>query len=182
MYPLTTERLRIQPLGPADIDAFTAYRRDPDVARGQGWDTDYSIENAGSLIRTQPTTDIPRPGEWLQLAVHSPDGTTLFGDVAVHRMADQPWTFEVGVTFDRRYQGQGLAGEALRRLMELLFDQHEAHRVVAFCDSRNLPIGAVLRRLGFRLESHQIEADFFKGEWVTLDGYALLAREASSQN
>ena len=177
MYPLTTDRIRIQPLAVADIDAFVAYRRDTDVARWQSWTTDYSADNARSLVASQPARTIPPAGEWLQLALRSLDGSTLFGDVAVHTLNDQPDTYEVGVTLDRAHQGRGLATEALQRLIDFLFVHGQAHRVVAFCDARNKPVSNLLQRLGFRQESHQVEADFLKGEWTTVDGFALLRDE-----
>lgn len=74
-----------------------------------------------------------------------------------------------------------MAGEAIERLLMFLFDEVRAHRVVAFCDSRNARVASLLRRVGLRHESRQLEADMFKGEWSTLDGYAILAREYQSQ-
>jgi aminoglycoside 6'-N-acetyltransferase len=53
---------------------------------------------------------------------------------------------------------------------------------VAYCDSRNAPVARLLRRVGMRHESQCVEADCFKGEWATLDGYAVLAREFSSRH
>ncbi|MEJ7651121.1 MAG: GNAT family N-acetyltransferase [Nakamurella sp.] len=177
MYPLITHRLSIEPLEFADIEAFVAYRQDPLVARWQGWSPDYSHRDAETLVRTQTTEVVPAAGDWLQLGVHTVDGTTLLGDVAIHRLPDQPDTFEMGMTFDRRHQGRGFATEAVRRLLQFLFVDHHAHRIVASCDARNEPVQALLQRCGFRLESQQIEADFFKDEWTSLYGYALLRRE-----
>ena len=176
-YPLIADRVSIEPLAASDVNAFTGYRQDPEVARWQSWSTDYSRQDALALVETQSDAPLPQPGEWLQLAVRPIGKSGLLGDVAVHLLADQPSTFEIGVTFDRRHQGHGLAGEAVARVLNFLFVDQQAHRVVAFCDARNTAVANLLRRLGFRHESHQVEADFFKGEWTTLDGYALLARE-----
>ena len=173
--PLTTARLVIEPLVAGDIDAFTAYRRDADVARWQSWDTDFDEADARHLVEGQPT-GLPGPGDWLQLAVRSADRTVLFGDVAVHRLPDQPDSFEIGVTLPPTSQGRGIASEAVERVLQHLFAEG-AHRVVAFCDARNAPVARLLRRVGMRQESHQVEADLCKGEWTTLDGYAILARE-----
>jgi hypothetical protein len=38
---LRAGRVLIEPLGEGDVAAFTAYRRSPDVARWQTWDTGY---------------------------------------------------------------------------------------------------------------------------------------------
>ncbi len=177
-YPLTTERLIIEPLAETDVDAFVRYRRDPDVARWQSWTPDYSSADARALVAGQPTTALPPDGGWIQLAVRSRGSGALLGDVGVHRVPDQPDTFEIGVTFARSSQGQGLATEAVNRVLTFLFTEATAHRVVAFCDARNDAVARLLRRVGFRQESRQIDADYFKGEWTTLDGYALLEGEA----
>jgi RimJ/RimL family protein N-acetyltransferase len=175
-------RVLVEPLAEADVAAFTAYRRSPDVARWQSWDAGYAEADAHRLVAGQPAGDLPGPGEWLQLAVRSQDGAVLHGDVAVHRLADQPSTFELGVTLAPEAQGRGLGTEAVRCVLAHLFGDADgggagAHRVVAFCDARNAPVAALLRRVGMRHESRQVEADWFKGEWTTLDGFAVLARE-----
>jgi RimJ/RimL family protein N-acetyltransferase len=174
-------RVLVEPLDEADVAAFTAYRRSPDVARWQGWDVDYDEADARRMVAGQPAGDLPGPGDWLQLAIRSPDRAVLHGDVGVHRLAEQPRTFELGVTLAPEAQGRGLGTEAVRCVLAYLFDATgsgaDAHRVVAFCDARNAPVAALLRRVGMRHESRQVEADWFKGEWTTLDGYAVLARE-----
>jgi RimJ/RimL family protein N-acetyltransferase len=177
---LVTERLAIAPLGEADIDAFVAYRTHPEVARYQSWETSYGHEDALDLVRSQATLELPARGGWLQLGVHTgghPDHDTLVGDVAVHLLDEQPNTWEIGVTFAPRDQGRGFATEAVSAVVAALFNQHGAHRVVAFCDARNIAVHRLFERVGLRRESRQVDADWFKGEWTTLDGYAVLARE-----
>jgi RimJ/RimL family protein N-acetyltransferase len=178
-YPLETPRLRIEPLGPADTAGFVAYRRDPDVARFQSWEPTYSEEDAERLIEAQPEADLPAPGGWLQLAARSAGTGDLLGDVAVHTLEDQPDTYEIGVTLARSAQGSGIATEAVTRVIGHLFEEAGAYRVVAYCDSRNAPVARLLTRVGMRHESRCVEADYVKGEWTTLDGYAILAREFS---
>ncbi len=174
---LSTPRLQIEPLAERDIAAFAAYRGDPDVARYQSWDADYSEADAAGLVAGQTAAELPAAGDWLQLALHATCDGRLVGDVAVHLRADQPDTFEVGVTLAPAEHGCGFATEALRSVIDALFSAHGAHRVIAECDARNAAVHALLERLGMRRESRQIDADWFKDEWTTLDRYAVLARE-----
>jgi RimJ/RimL family protein N-acetyltransferase len=139
---LVTERLSIAPLTQHDAPAFAAYRVGPEIARYQSWGTDYSLESALALARDQVGVELPAVGYWLQLGVHA--GDELVGDVAVHLLADQPDTWELGMTF--AVQGRGYAT-------------------------------ALLERVGLRQESRQVQADWFKGEWTTLDGFGVLASE-----
>lgn len=176
-YPLVTVRLSIAPLAGEDVAVFARYRQEPEVARYQSWSTDFSETDALRLVAARPPGNLPGPGEWLQLGVRTRSGGHLLGDVALHRLAGQPDTFELGVTFAGVHQGRGYATEALLAVLGELFTRHGAHRVIAHCDARNDQVAAVLRKVGLRQESREVEADWFKGEWTTLDTYALLARE-----
>ncbi len=174
---LTTPRLVIEPLQAADVPAFVNYRQDPEVARWQSWDTDYSEADGYALVASQPAGELPDPGDWLQLAVRDRSSGQLYGDVAVHRLAGQPDTYEIGMTLAPQYQHRGIATESVARVLEHLFTAAAAHRVIANCDARNAPVARLLSGLGLRQESHQVDADWFKQEWTTLDGYAVLASE-----
>jgi RimJ/RimL family protein N-acetyltransferase len=133
---LTTSRFTLAPLGPADRDAFVAYRQDPVVARWQGWAPDFGPADADRLIADQPATVLPAPGRWLQLAVRDRATAALAGDVAVHTVADQPDTYELGVTVAPAHQRRGVGTEAAGAVVDWLFRAHGAHRVLATCDAR----------------------------------------------
>ena len=178
MTELRSARLLIRPIASADIPAFVAYRREPEVARYQSWSTDYSAADARALVDGQPASGWPDAGEWVQLGLHLADGPTgLIGDVAVGADAEQPDTFELGVTLAPAHQGRGFAREALEAVLAELMDERGAHRVVMQGDARNAPVLALLRRLGLRHEGTTLEGDWFKGEWTTLERFALLDRE-----
>ncbi|WGL52125.1 GNAT family N-acetyltransferase [Nocardioides sp. BP30] len=173
-FPILTERLELTPLTRADRDAFVAYRRLPEVARWQSWTPDYTEADADDLIALQPSSIESRSGRWLQIAVRH-DGV-LIGDVAVHAEAGQPDSYELGVTIAPASQGSGYATEALSALVDALFDAHGAHRVFAVTDARNEPVARLFRRLGFRHEGRNVAADWFKGEWTSVDTWAALRR------
>jgi len=180
-FVLRTERLEISPLAESDLEAFVAYRRDPDVARYQSWLPDYSLADARSLLAAQPGTTLPGPGGWVQLALRPLStvrgSTTLIGDVAIGTDAVQPDTYELGVTLAPAHQGNGYAREALTAVVDALMDAHGAHRVVMQGDARNASVLCLMRRLGLRHEGTVLERDWFKGEWSTLERFAVLARE-----
>ncbi|AMM20530.1 hypothetical protein AX769_10690 [Frondihabitans sp. PAMC 28766] len=99
---LTTDRLTLEPLTAVDIPAFVADRQDAEAARCQSWSAGYSTDDAERLLAAQADGRLPSPGAWPQLALHETsagDSTgALVGVVALHRLDDQPDTFEVGVT------------------------------------------------------------------------------------
>jgi len=174
---IVTERLSLRPFQVGDLEAFVAYRSDPEVARYQSWDSAYSMADAESFLRSQRELVFGQPGEWLQLAMIDRATGAVCGDCAVRVATDQPATAEVGVTLAQESQGKGLATEALTAVVTELFEQLGMHRVVADADDRNVPVQRLLERLGFRCEARLVEADWFKGEWSTLRLYAVLERE-----
>lgn len=178
--PLRTERLLIMVLSAAHRDTFVAYRREPSVARYQSWTPEYSTADADALIAGQPLDGTPTPGEWVQLALvlsSSGDEQTLVGDVAVGLDPVQPRTFEVGVTIAPSHQGNGFAEEGLRAVIDRLMTRCAAHRIVMQGDARNAAVLRLMQRLSLRHEGSVLEGDWFKGEWTTLERYALRRKE-----
>jgi RimJ/RimL family protein N-acetyltransferase len=175
--PLKTSRLVVRRFTPDDLDAFVKYRRLPEVAEFQDWDTDFGEVEARRVLATSPETLIDKAGEWTQLAVIESATGPLCGDIAVHFVADQPRTVELGVTLAPTYQSHGLAEEALTSVVSWLFATFELHRVFAHVDERNAAARGLLTRLGFRQEAALRDADWFKEEWTTLCIYGLLRHE-----
>ena len=66
---IVTERLCLRPFGIDDLEAFVAYRSDPNVARYQSWDRAYSMADAESFLASQRGLAFGQPGEGLQLAI-----------------------------------------------------------------------------------------------------------------
>jgi RimJ/RimL family protein N-acetyltransferase len=183
MDALIGDRVVVRDLRRGDLDTFVAYRRDPAVARYQSWTTHYDRASADALLAAQSAHRpgrhplVPPAGAWRQLAIADGARDRLMGDVAVHALADQPDTYEIGITVAPAHQGRGVAREALRLVVDGLFAGAGAHRVVAQADDRNGAVHRTLESLGLRLEGRFVDADWFKGEWATLRCYAVLAEE-----
>jgi aminoglycoside 6'-N-acetyltransferase len=171
---LTTARLRLRPLDSGDLPEFIAYRSDPDVARYQSWEAPYPAEEGEGLVREQRESRHFEPGQWLQVAILLGDDEVLCGDCGLCVLPDWHRTIEVGLTLAQPYQGQGIATEALRALATDLLGPRSYHRIVAHVDERNLRAQRLFERIGFRQEARLVAADWFKGSWATLLGYALL--------
>jgi RimJ/RimL family protein N-acetyltransferase len=170
-YPLLAQRLTIQPLTEKDLLDFVSYRQDPDIARYQSWDTNYSKEQAMALIESQTVVLIPAKGNWLQLAVHDSESKELLGDLALHSLSDDE--FEIGFTIAKKHQGKGFAKEAVTTLIDHLFQEIGAIRVIANTDSRNTPSISVLKALGFVQDPSKSWVELFKNEMVTVDYFEL---------
>jgi aminoglycoside 6'-N-acetyltransferase len=79
---LSTERLRLRRSIPADADAISAYRSDPDVHRDQGWDRSDPEGVRAEIV--EMTSRVPgEPGGWVQLTVEDRAEGRLVGDVGL---------------------------------------------------------------------------------------------------
>jgi aminoglycoside 6'-N-acetyltransferase len=173
---LSSERLLMRRFEPSDAPALAGYRSDPEVARYQGWEA-CTLGDAESMIRTSSKRDPGSPGGWFQFAVALASNGVLIGDCALRCGRATPRVAELGFSFGRAHQGQGYASEAVALLLDYAFGRLGLHRVFAITDQRNLPARALLERVGFRKEGEFREASWFKGEWTTELGYAVLASE-----
>jgi hypothetical protein len=75
---LTTQRLVLRRFRPEDLDAFVAYRSDPETARYQSWEAPYRPSQARQFLHELEAINPDTPGEWFQFAVALP-----------HRSADR---------------------------------------------------------------------------------------------
>ena len=66
---LTTERLVLRRFRPEDLDAFVAYRSDPQIARYQVWEAPYLAGQAHQFLQHLQDSHPDTPGEWFQFAV-----------------------------------------------------------------------------------------------------------------
>jgi RimJ/RimL family protein N-acetyltransferase len=174
---LTSERLVLRRFRPEDLDAFVAYRSDPEIARYQSWEAPYPASQARRFLQELQALDPDTPGHWFQFALALRPSDRLIGDCAAQVRADDPRQAEIGFTLAPEHQGRGYATEAVRRLLDYLLIERGKHRVRATCDDRNTRSAAVLERVGMRREGHLLESTWSKGEWTSDLLYAVLRRE-----
>ncbi len=168
-FPLLTARLIIEPLRLSDVDDFVSYRRDPEISRYQGWDENFSHQQAQELINSQGGGDFPQVGEWLQLAVRQRVNGKLLGDLALHRLEDLDGVFELGFTIAKQHQRLGYAKESIGALIDYLPTQIKVDKFFAQTDRRNLASIRLLLALNFFPNHSKSYSEQFKGEMVFVE-------------
>lgn len=174
--PLSTERLVLRTLLPADAEAMFAYRSDPEVSRFQNW-APAEVEEIRTFIQELAAMEPGTPGSWYQIGIARKDSEALIGDIGIHVSAADSRQAEFGITLAPALQGKGLASEALHALFHYLFSELRLHRVTGSVDPRNTASMALLARAGMRQEGLHRESFWAKGEWTDDAVFALLARE-----
>ncbi len=176
-YPVRSQRLLLRPLAIGDADALRAYRGREDVCRYVPFEPmsrDDIIERiAGPWARTELTDE----GQSLTLGAQVCETSKLAGDVVLFWHSRMHAGGELGYVFDPALAGRGYATEAANVMLGLGFEGLGLHRIVARIDERNEPSVRLARRLGMRQEARLVRNEFFKGEWSTELGFAMLADE-----
>lgn len=114
-------------------------------------------------------------------AVCLKDTGKLIGNIYLSKQEFDTW--ELGYVFNSNYQGKGYATEAAIALVENLFANDKARRIVAMCDPLNTASWKLLERLNMRREGYLLKnVWFFKDEndepiWKDTYEYAILKEE-----
>jgi hypothetical protein len=95
---LTTQRLVLRRFRREDLDAFVAYRSDPQTARYQSWEAPYQPSQARQFLQELEAIHPDTPGEWFQFAVTLGHTDRLIGDCGVHVEAEDSRQAEIGFT------------------------------------------------------------------------------------
>lgn len=169
VLPHDLERLRLRALRIADLDAFHAYRSDPEVARYQGW-APMTAAQAAEFLRRHGGGPHLMPGTWRQWAIADLRSDRLLGDAGVWLSPDAAQA-GFGLSITPAAQGNGYGTECMRGLIGLLFSATPVMDVTASTDHRNAPCLAALARAGMRrVDTRQVE---YKGEACTEQVFAV---------
>jgi RimJ/RimL family protein N-acetyltransferase len=170
---METERLKIRRFLAGDWQDLHEYLSQENVVKFEPYGVFTEEESKREAER--------RAGDESFWAVCLKDSGKLIGNLYLARQEFDTW--ELGFVFNERYQGKGYAGSAARALVSDVFENKNAHRVVARCNPLNEPSWRLLERLGMRREGHLVKNIYFgrdeEGQplWQDTYEYGVLAEE-----
>jgi RimJ/RimL family protein N-acetyltransferase len=173
---IETDRLVIRQFKLSDLEDFHNYRKDPEVAKFQGYEP-FDQNEARVFILDHADKSFGEPGEWTQYAIEHTDSKTVLGDCAIKLALEDQRLGEVGITISPAHQQKGYAREALTAILDFLFGREDFHRVTETVDAENAASIKLVESVGFRKEGHFIENIFFNGKWGSEMQYAMLRNE-----
>jgi RimJ/RimL family protein N-acetyltransferase len=179
---LSTDRLTLRPLEIGDVDALHAWQSDGAVVRYLPYGARSREEVAGFVRRFSGARHLRGDADRVVLAV-LPDAATAeeigvgegtaVGELHLVLRSAEIGEFEVGWVLSPAAQGRGIAAEAARAVVDLVFAAG-AHRVRAELDPRNTASAALCSRLGMVQEALHRQ-DFRDGEeWADTAIWAVL--------
>ena len=173
--PLHTDRLRLRPYTPDDVEATFAYYGDPQVSRYLLCEA-FTLDDARRAVdKRQGQTHPLEAGDSLALVVEYRG--RLVGDLTLKLLGEETSIGEIGWCFHPSHAGHGFATEAAAALLDVAFEHYGLHRVKAEMDARNASSARLCERLGMIREAHLRQDWWSKGEWTDTYVYAMLATE-----
>jgi RimJ/RimL family protein N-acetyltransferase len=146
--PIETERLRLRPWEPADLDAFHALYGDPVVMRlvggGPSRDLDHSRRRLAWMI------DHQRQHGYSLWAIAERASGRIVGDCGMVLIEGEGPDVEVAYKLHREAWGRGYATEAAAASVEFAFREAGPTRVLGFTYPENADSQHVLEKIGLR--------------------------------
>ncbi len=172
---LTTGRLELRKLREDDAEAVFEIFRDPEVMRY--WSSTPMKDVAGALALIRQTQELAQSKTLYQWGIVPRSTGVVAGSCTLLRLDFANRHGEIGFALGRKHWGQGIAGEAVSRLIELSFDELNLHRLEADVDPRNGRSLRLLEKQGFQREGLLRERYHVGGETQDTVFLGLLRRE-----
>jgi len=170
---LTTDRLVLRELSPADAPALFAMRSDDRVMRHIGRPRPIGPEDAVALIERIAIGRTANEGITWGLTQHGDD--TIVGTIGYYRLKLEHHRGEIGYMLGFDHWGKGLMGEALDAAVACGFERFGFHSIEAVTDPRNAASNKLLERHGFIQEGLFKENYYWNGEFLDSAVWSKLA-------
>ncbi|MGA0058913.1 MAG: GNAT family N-acetyltransferase [Planctomycetota bacterium] len=172
---LTTARLVIRRMQERDRATAIAHEEDRRIMR---WIRD-PLPRAEIEERVQQTFEPwdGADGRWLVLTIADRGTDRMLGIACCRVTLAEHETLEIGYRLHPDHHRRGLAFEAMTRLVDFLFEEGEARRILALCDGRNEASWRLMEKLGMRREAELREHSRLGGAWCDELVYGLLRRD-----
>ncbi len=172
---LTTERLSLRQMQPADADALFAIKSNFEVTKHYGQEAHHSVDDSLAWIEKLWVSYTQR--EDLAWGVILKGEDTLIGVITLWNLDPGYQHGEIGYELNRAYEKRGIMTEALSAMITFAFSELGLHRIEATPFADNPPSQALLARLGFRQEGRLRERYFFRNHYKDQLYYGLLKAE-----
>ncbi|MBR3196505.1 MAG: GNAT family N-acetyltransferase, partial [Clostridia bacterium] len=148
---IETDRLILRRFRLEDAeDMYANWASDPEVTRFLTWPAHSSVDVTKSLLADWISRY--EDGGYFNWVMEHKDIGKAIGNISVVRLKESIDAAEMGYCMSRAYWGQELMPEALRAVMDYLFDVVGLNRVAACHDANNPKSGRVMAKAGMKQE------------------------------
>jgi len=170
---IQSERLYLRGFLTSDSKDLFEYLSLPEVTKYEPYDP-ITLEESEEIARERSTNEC----FW---AICLKENDKVIGNVYLSKInPDYINTYSIGFVLNPKYQNKGFATEATSAILNYVFIEKGAHRVVAYCNVKNARSWKLLERLKMRREGTMLENIYFKHDeagkpiWNDSHMYAIL--------
>lgn len=172
---LTTSRLHLREIRPADAEALFAILSDQETMKFYGHEPHQSLEDTQKLIEQIQRRYARR--EAIRWAITLRGEDKLIGSCSFHHFDAGFHRAETGYDLNRAYWGKGIMAEAMSAVLTYGFTELGLHRIEANIDIANERSKGLLLKLGFRYEGNLRQRYFFRDHFEDEHYFGLLKDE-----
>lgn len=174
---LETDRLILRRFVIEDAEAmYQNWASDAEVTKYLTWPTHTNLEVSQYVIKDW--INAYSDEQFYQWAiVLRENGDKPIGSIAVVDKKEKSSTVHIGYCIGRTWWHQGVMSEALKAVMDFLFDVVDANRIEARHDPRNPNSGSVMKKCGMQYEGTLRSSDWNNQGVCDACYYALLKSE-----
>ncbi len=131
-------------------DVFNNWASDPEVTRYLTWPTHSDVSITQKVINSW----IPyyEDGGYFNWVLEWKESGKAIGSITVVKLNEETEAADIGYCLSREFWGRGIMPEALRAVMDYLFDIVGVNRIAAYHDARNPKSGRVMEKAGMKLD------------------------------
>lgn len=154
---IETERLILRPFRLDDAESmYENWAKDPEVTKFLTWQSYSSVETANKILSIW--TKEYEKKDFYQWAIELKELGQPIGSISVVEQKEKEQLAQIGYCIGKAWWGQGITAEALKAVMDFLFDEVGMNRVEAMHDARNPNSGKVMVKCGMTYEGKRRQA------------------------
>ncbi len=170
---IETKRLLLRKFVIEDADAmFRNWASDKEVTKFLTWPA-YTGSETAMWVLDEWAVSYKKP-DFYQWAIVLKDINEPIGSISVVKIDEKTEMAEIGYCIGRSWWNQGITSEALRAVIDFMFDQVGANRIQAKHDVNNPHSGMVMKKCGMKYEGTMRSAGVNNQGVCDLRIYALL--------
>ena len=148
---IETERLILRRVTAEDAqDMYRNWASDPEVTKYLTWPTHASADISAKVLNEW----IPQyeQGDFFNWVIVYKENGEAVGNISVVKINEAIDAADIGYCLGRMYWGRGIMPEALRAVINYLFEQADLNRIAAAHDVNNPKSGRVMEKAGMQYE------------------------------
>ena len=148
---IETDRLILRQFRIEDAeDMYKNWASDPEVTKFLTWPPHASVDITKGLLSQWVSRY--EDGGYFNWVMELKENGKAIGNISVVSLNEKVESADIGYCMSRAYWGKGLMPEALKAVMDYLFDVVGLNRVAACHDANNPKSGRVMDKAGMKLE------------------------------